>query len=115
MKKLNIAVVGATGAVGNEILKVLETRSYLRKLKLLASSRSSGLELRFQGLDYQVETVTPGAFRGIDAALFAGGEASKEFAYEAVLQGAVVIDIKLLITSFPISGFSRITGLPEKK
>ncbi|MFZ5752884.1 MAG: aspartate-semialdehyde dehydrogenase [Bacillota bacterium] len=92
MKKLNIAVVGATGAVGTEILKILETRPYIQHIKLFATERSKGTRIRFQGKEHQVETINSQAFKGVDVALFAGGKASQEYATEALRQGAVVID-----------------------
>ncbi len=92
MKKLNIALVGATGAVGTEILRILENRPYIQNIKLFATERSKGTKILFQGQEHQVETITAQAFKGVDVALFAGGKASQEYAYEALRQGAVVID-----------------------
>ena len=93
MKKYNIAVVGATGAVGHEILKVLEEREFpVNQIKLLASERSHGKKIVFQGKEHMVEKTVPDSFEGIDIALFAGGAASKEFGPEAVKRGAVIID-----------------------
>jgi len=90
----NVAIAGATGAVGAEFLKLLEARDFpIRQLRLLASARSVGKTLRFRGEDLPVEELTPNAFEGIDIAFFsAGGDRSKEFAPHAVKAGAVVID-----------------------
>jgi len=90
----HVAVVGATGAVGEEFLRVLEQRDFpMSSLKLLASSRSAGKTLRFKGRDHAVEELTPGSFEGVDIALFsAGGSISKQYAKHAVEAGAVVVD-----------------------
>lgn len=92
--KYNVAIVGATGAVGVEFLKVLEERNFpIDQLKLLASSRSVGKTMPFRGKDYPVEELTATSFAGVDIALFsAGGPRSKEFAPAAVKAGAVVVD-----------------------
>lgn len=93
MKKLNIAVVGATGAVGQEILKILAERDFpIANLKLLASQRSAGKKITFQGNEYTVEETTHDSFHKMDIALFAGGSASKEYARSAASSGCVVID-----------------------
>ncbi|MDN5346705.1 MAG: aspartate-semialdehyde dehydrogenase [Clostridia bacterium] len=92
MRKLRVAVVG-TGAVGQTILEVLAERDFpVGHLRLLATSRSAGKTVEFKGKAYTIEETTPEAFEGVDLALFAGGEASKIFAREAVKRGAVVID-----------------------
>jgi len=93
-KLMNVAIVGATGAVGAELLKVLEDRNFpVRELRLLASARSVGKKLRFKGEELTVQELTPQSFEGIDVALFsAGGDRSKEFAPAAVEAGAIVID-----------------------
>ncbi len=90
----NIALVGATGAVGEEMLKILEERNFpVGELRLLASARSRGKKLAFKGKEYTVEETTPESFKGIDIALFsAGASRSREFAPHAVKAGAVVID-----------------------
>ncbi|MGI8315142.1 aspartate-semialdehyde dehydrogenase [Halobacillus mangrovi] len=90
----NVAVVGATGAVGQKMLETLEDRNFpINELKLLSSSRSAGSKLRFKSQELVVEEATPDSFEGIDIALFsAGGSVSKKFAPEAVKRGAVVID-----------------------
>lgn len=92
--KYNVAIVGATGAVGVEFLRVLEQRKFpVAGLKLLASRRSVGKKITFLGKEYAVEELLPGSFSGVDIALFsAGGARSKEFAQVAVRAGAVVID-----------------------
>lgn len=89
----NVAVVGATGAVGQEILKVLAERKFpVAELKLLASSRSAGKKIRYQDRELTVETTTADSFPGINIAIFASGEASRKFAKAAVAAGAVVVD-----------------------
>ena len=94
MKGYTVAVVGATGAVGQEMLKTLEQRNFpVAKLKALASARSAGKKVKFRGEEITVEELKPESFEGVDIALFsAGGSRSKEFAPEAVKRGAVVID-----------------------
>jgi aspartate-semialdehyde dehydrogenase len=93
-KQYAVAVVGATGAVGTEMLRVLEERRFpVKAIKLLASSRSAGRRVPFNGSTYSVETLRKRSFAGIDVALFsAGARRSLEFAPEAVKQGAVVVD-----------------------
>lgn len=94
MNAQNIAIVGATGAVGVEILRVLERRNFpVASLRLLASSRSVGKTLEFRGKAYPVEELTAGAFKGIDIAFFsAGATRSREFVPAAKAAGAVVVD-----------------------
>ncbi len=94
MKHYNIAILGATGAVGQTMIKVLEEREFpIDEIRLLASPRSAGKELEYMGVKYKVEPVSPEAFEGIDIALFsAGGSRSKEWAPIAVEKGAIVID-----------------------
>ena len=89
-----VAVVGATGAVGETILQILEERKFpVRTLRLFASQRSAGRRLRFQEEEVPVEPLTADAFRGIEFALFSAGAArSKEFAPAAARAGAIVID-----------------------
>lgn len=93
-KHPHVAVVGATGAVGIEMIKVLERRRFpVGKLTLLASARSAGKKLTFAGQETTVTELTPESFRGIDIALFsAGGSISKEFAPIAAKAGCVVVD-----------------------
>lgn len=94
MKKYRVAIVGATGAVGNEMKKVLEERNFpLVSLKLLASHRSIGRVLLFKGEEIAVEELKKNSFEDVDIALFsAGGAISKEFAPIAVKNNAVVVD-----------------------
>ncbi|HAR98165.1 MAG TPA: aspartate-semialdehyde dehydrogenase [Syntrophus sp. (in: bacteria)] len=94
MKRYNCAVVGATGAVGNEMIKVLEERRFpVAELRLLASERSLGKSLSYQGRDIPVAVLTEDSFAGIDIGLFsAGGGISERFAPAAVRAGCVVID-----------------------
>ncbi|MDB6089295.1 MAG: aspartate-semialdehyde dehydrogenase [Gammaproteobacteria bacterium] len=89
-----VAVVGATGAVGVELMQCLEQRRFpLSNLRLFASARSAGKSLPFRGKPLAVEELTEDSFRGVDIALFsAGGSQSKRFAPIAVRQGAVVVD-----------------------
>jgi aspartate-semialdehyde dehydrogenase len=89
-----VAIVGATGAVGIELLRCLEARGFpLRGLKLLASERSAGRTLSFKGRDIGVEALTETSFQGVDIALFsAGSGVSKRYAAAAVRAGAVVVD-----------------------
>lgn len=91
---LCFAIVGATGAVGREMLSVLEEHDLpVARLKLLASARSAGTELEFRGKSIQVEELTADSFQGVDIALFsAGGSVSLEFGPIAAQAGAVVID-----------------------
>jgi len=92
--KPHIAIVGATGAVGIEMIKTLEKRKFpVSQLTLLASARSAGKELPFRGQPVTVRELTADSFKGIDIALFsAGGSISKEFAPKAVKAGCVVVD-----------------------
>ena len=94
MEKVNVAVVGATGAVGREMVSILEERDFpFADLKLLATERSAGTVMTCKGEEYVVEVTTPDSFEGIDIALFsAGSTASKKLAPEAVKRGAIVVD-----------------------
>src|SRR4051812_38838134 len=94
MRPLNIAVIGATGAVGVEILRVMERRNFpVATLKLLASKRSAGKTLEYKGKPYTVEELTAQSFKGVDIAFFsAGATRSREFVPAAKAAGAVVID-----------------------
>ena len=93
-KAYNVAVVGATGAVGTEMILTLEQRKFpVAELRALASARSVGRTVTFKGTPVPVGELTKDSFRGIDVALFsAGGSRSKEFAPAAVKAGAVVVD-----------------------
>lgn len=90
----NVAIVGVTGAVGQEFISILEQRDFpVKSIKMLASSRSVGKIVKFKGKDYPVEELKEDSFAGIDIALFsAGASRSKQFAPAAVKAGAVVID-----------------------
>jgi aspartate-semialdehyde dehydrogenase len=90
----SVAIVGATGAVGTELLGCLERRGFpLSRLKLLASPRSAGRCLQFQGRDVLIDALTPMSFEGVDVALFSAGSAiSKEHARRAAAGGTIVID-----------------------
>jgi len=93
MKDFTLAVVGATGAVGEQLLKVIDERKIpFSELKLLASARSAGKKMMFQGREYTIEETTLDSFKGVDVALFAGGPASVAFGRAAAEQGTVVID-----------------------
>src|SRR4051794_27243470 len=91
-QNLHVAVVGATGAVGIEMIKTLEKRNFpVGKLTLLASARSVGKKLKFRGETISVQELTADSFTGIDVALFsAGGSISKEFAPLAARSNCVV-------------------------
>ena len=89
-----LAILGATGAVGSTLLRVLEERSFpLEELRLLASERSAGQTRRYAGRELTVQAVGPRSFDGIDIAIFsAGATRSREWAPQAVAAGAVVVD-----------------------
>src|SRR4051812_37176329 len=91
---VNVAIVGATGAVGQEFLTVLAERNFpIKTLRLLASARSAGKEVDFRGQTYTVEELTKDSFKDVQIAFFsAGGSISKEFAPAAVAAKAVVVD-----------------------
>jgi aspartate-semialdehyde dehydrogenase len=91
---VNVAIVGATGAVGQEFLNVLSERNFpIKTLKLLASAKSAGKQVEFKGKTYTVEELTRDSFRDVQIAFFsAGGAISKEFAPAAVAAKAVVVD-----------------------
>ncbi len=93
-KKYNVAVMGATGAVGTQFLSILEERKFpLDKIKFLASERSKGKSLNFMGEEYAVEVLSAESFEGIDIVLAsAGASRSKEFLPAAVKAGAVCVD-----------------------
>ena len=96
MKKggYNIAIVGATGAVGQEMMEILQERNFpVKEIKLLASERSAGKELEYKGNKIKIEKLGENSFENIDIALFsAGSSRSREFAPIAAQSGAVVID-----------------------
>jgi aspartate-semialdehyde dehydrogenase len=91
---LHVAVVGATGAVGQQMLKTLEDRNFeMDTLTLLSSKRSAGTQVTFKGQELTVQEASPESFEGVDIALFsAGGSVSQALAPEAVKRGAIVID-----------------------
>ena len=93
-KKFSIAVAGATGAVGNQMIRCLEEANFpVRSVKFLASSRSVGRSLRFKGDLIAVEELKEDSFKGVDIALFsAGGGTSQRFAPLAARDGCVVVD-----------------------
>ena len=94
VKSYNVAVVGATGVVGNEMIRILEERKFpVRNLTLLASERSAGKKLKFRGKSVPVYVLNEKSFSGIDIGLFsAGGSISERFAPIAAASGCVVID-----------------------
>jgi len=94
MKAYNVAVVGATGAVGNEMIEMLEQRKFpVGNLVLLASERSAGTSLSYKGHDVTVQVLKENSFKGIDIGLFsAGGSVSQKFAPIAAASGCVVVD-----------------------
>ncbi|GFZ84207.1 aspartate-semialdehyde dehydrogenase [Paenibacillus marchantiophytorum] len=93
-KLFNVAVVGATGAVGEQIIRLLEERNFpIKELKLLSSARSAGVKIPFKGQDVVVQEATPESFQGVDIALFsAGGDVTKALAPHAVQAGTICID-----------------------
>lgn len=90
----NVAVVGATGAVGEQIIRLLDERNFpIKELTLLSSARSAGTKLQFKGKEILVQEATPASFQGVDIALFsAGGDVSKALAPHAVEAGTICID-----------------------
>lgn len=94
MSAVNVAVVGATGAVGQELLRILAERQFpIKSLKLLASPRSAGKKIVFNNQEYTVEAVAASQFEDVDLAFIAaGGEASKQWVPVAVAAGCTVID-----------------------
>jgi aspartate-semialdehyde dehydrogenase len=93
-KLFNVAVAGATGAVGNQMVACLEERDFpVKTLKLLATAKSVGRKLRFKGEEIPVEELTEASFKGVDVGIFsAGGAASQQFAPAAARVGCVVVD-----------------------
>ena len=93
-QKYNVAIMGATGAVGNCFLRILEERKFpINTIKLLASERSKDKSLKFMGKDYPVEVLTHDSFKGIDIVLAsAGATRSLEFLPSAVKAGAICVD-----------------------
>ncbi len=93
-RQFHVAVAGATGAVGNQMIACLEEMDFpVKRLSLLASARSVGRRLKFRGDSIEVQELTEGSFKGVDIALFsAGGGISEKFAPMAAQDGCVVID-----------------------
>lgn len=94
MRDYNVAVVGATGAVGSETVRMLDIRNFpIRSIKLLASARSAGKTMPFCGRDVVIEELKESSFEGVEIAFFgAGSGVSNQFAAHAVNAGALVID-----------------------
>jgi len=94
VKKFNVAVAGATGAVGNQMISCLEESNFpVKSIKFLATSRSVGRKLKYMGREIDVEELTENSFKGVDIALFsAGGGTSEKFAPFAAKDGCVVVD-----------------------
>lgn len=94
MKKYNVSIIGATGVVGLEVIKILEERRFpVNKIRLFASANSKGHRIRFKGINLTVQTINDESFRETDIAFFSAGEkVSKEWAPKAVASGAIVID-----------------------
>ena len=93
-RPLHVAIAGATGAVGVEMIKTLERRNFpVASLKLLASARSAGKKATFRGEELVIEEMTESSFKGVDVALFsAGAGVSKQFRQAVVDAGAVMVD-----------------------
>jgi len=93
-KEFNVAIAGATGAVGSQMMVCLEERDFpVRNLKLLATARSAGRKLRFKGEEIPVEELTETSFKGVDIGIFsAGGATSEKYAPSAAADGCVVVD-----------------------
>src|SRR5580692_8843991 len=89
-----LGIVGATGAVGQELIRLLHERNFpLRELVLLASARSAGKSQTWNGKSWTIQEATPDAFKNLDVAIFsAGGTTSEKLIPEAVKRGCVVID-----------------------
>lgn len=94
IKRYNVALLGATGAVGQKILETLEAKNFpINQLKLLSSPRSAGTKIKFKDEIIVVEEAKPESFEGVDIAFFsAGGSISKQLAPEAIKRGVVVVD-----------------------
>ncbi|WP_281887552.1 aspartate-semialdehyde dehydrogenase [Paenibacillus sp. YYML68] len=93
-KLFNVAVVGATGAVGEQIIRLLDERNFpIQQLKLLSSARSAGKKVTFKGQEITLEEAKPESFEGVDIALFsAGGDVSRALVPEAIKHGTVCVD-----------------------
>jgi len=90
----NVGILGATGAVGQEIIRLLHERAFpIKELRLLASARSAGKTQSFGDQSWTIQEATPDSFEGLDVCIFsAGGDQSKLFANEAVKRGCIVVD-----------------------
>ncbi|ALS21691.1 MULTISPECIES: aspartate-semialdehyde dehydrogenase [Paenibacillus] len=93
-KLFNVAVVGATGAVGEQIIRLLAERNFpIGELKLLSSARSAGKKINFKGQEITIEEAKPESFRNVDIALFsAGGDVSRALVPEAIKHGTICVD-----------------------
>lgn len=93
-KLFNVAVVGATGAVGEQIIRLLAERNFpIGELKLLSSARSAGKKINFKGQEITLEEAKPESFRNVDIALFsAGGDVSRALVPEAIKHGTICVD-----------------------
>jgi aspartate-semialdehyde dehydrogenase len=93
-REVNVAVVGATGAVGRRFCSILEQRNFpVKSIRFFASERSAGTPMEFRGTTFKVETLTPASFAGIDIVLSSvGGEHSKQWSPVAAAAGCVVVD-----------------------
>ena len=91
---INVGIVGATGAVGQELLQLLQARNFpMASLRLFASARSAGKTVVSAGKTYTIEEAQPGVFAGVDVAFFAaGGAVTRALAPDAVKSGCLVID-----------------------
>ncbi len=107
-----LAVIGATGAVGREMLAILESRQFPPgDLRVMASGRSAGREIEYRGQTLTIEELTPDALRGIDLALFsAGGSISRDLAPVACGHGATVTEIDAAHLFYLMA-----RGIPEKE
>jgi len=103
MNKYNVAIVGATGLVGQEFIKILTQRNFpISSLRLLASDRSAGRKMLVNQQEIEVEETTPDSFQGIDIALFSSGaETSRYFSPIAAQSGAVVVDNSSAFRTIP--------------
>ena len=127
MKNKNVAIVGATGAVGREFVGCLESRGVpLASLKLLASARSAGQKQTFRGQELTIEELKEDSFNGVDIALFSAGSGiSRQYAPIAVKAGAVVVDnssafradpaIPLVVPEINAHRAERVPQMPLKK
>ena len=113
-KKYRVGIVGATGAVGQELLELLTSRNFpMQSLTLLASSRSAGKKIQHAGVEYIVEETKPECFDNLDIAIFsAGGTPSKVFVPEAAKRGCIAID-NSSVALFLKCGFTEVLRTNE--